>query len=134
MPKTPRLRPRSRLSTRRDGDNVLDAASWFPNVPSPGVPLLDSLIGAIVVVFVVVGIVVLFTTVVFPLIALTLELVLLVVLFTAGAIGRLVFGRPWRIEAATIGRPRLTREAHAKGLRGSREAIEELAVAIQSGH
>jgi hypothetical protein len=72
--------------------------------------------------------------VIFPLIALTLELVLLVILFTAGAIGRLVFGRPWRIEAATIGRPRLTREAHAKGLRGSREAIEQLALEIQSGH
>jgi hypothetical protein len=28
----------------------------------------------------------------------------------------------------------LTREAQAKGLRGSREAIEELALAIQSGH
>jgi hypothetical protein len=134
MPKTPRLRPRSRLSSRRKGDNVLDAATWFPGVPGSGVPLLDSLIGTIVVVFAVVGIVVLFTTVVFPLIALTLELVLLVVLFTAGTIGRLVFGRPWRIEAATIGRPRLTREAHAKGLRGSREAIEELALAIQSGH
>jgi hypothetical protein len=68
--------------------------------------------------------------VVFPLVALTLDVILLAVVFTAGAIGRLVFGRPWRIEARTIGVPHRTREAYAKGLRGSREAIDELAAAI----
>jgi hypothetical protein len=68
-----------------------------------------------------------------PFIAFTVELVIVVVLFTAGAIGRLVFGRPWRIEAKTIGAPHRTREIHAKGLRGSREAIDELAAEIASG-
>lgn len=47
--------------------------------------------------------------------------------------GRLCLGRPWRIRASTIGRPRMTREIEARGWRGSREAIDELAAEIASG-
>jgi hypothetical protein len=115
------------VSDRRKGDTVLDWLSL------PDVTWLDDLLGAIVGVFTLVLLVVVLATIVFPLIALTLELVLFVVLFTAGLIGRLVFGRPWRIEAKTIGVPHKTREVYAKGLRGSREAIDELATEIASG-
>jgi hypothetical protein len=125
LPKTPRLR--KRLSTRRDGDGFADFVSIWD------VTWLDDLVGAVIGVVVFVVVVVVLVTLVFPLIALTLELLLFVVLFTAGAIGRLVFGRPWRIEATTIGEPRLTREVHAAGLRGSKEAIDELAAEIASG-
>ncbi|HYZ27419.1 MAG TPA: hypothetical protein VE570_00060 [Thermoleophilaceae bacterium] len=125
LPKTPRLR--KRLSTRREGDSFTDLFSIWD------VAWLDDLVGAVIGVVVFVVIVLVLVTLVFPLIALTLELLLLVVLFTAGAIGRLVFGRPWRIEATTIGAPRRTREVHAKGLRGSKEAIDDLAAEIASG-
>jgi hypothetical protein len=46
---------------------------------------------------------------------------------------RFLLDRPWRIRAATIGRPHMTREIEASGWRGSREAIDELAVAIAAG-
>ena len=50
-----------------------------------------------------------------------------------GALARLVLGRPWRVQAATIGKPRLTREVYVKGLSASRAAIDELAAEIESG-
>jgi hypothetical protein len=129
MPKPPRLRKRSSVSTRSREDDALSAATWFPDFDG-----VDDLFGAAVALIALVAVVLLLTTVVFPILALTAELLLVVVLFTAGAIGRLAFGRPWRIEAMTIGAPRLTREIQAKGLRGSRDAIDELADAIASGH
>jgi hypothetical protein len=115
------------VSSRRKGDTLLDWLSL------PDVTWFDDLIGTVVAVVGFVLLAVILFTIVFPLIALTLELVLFVVLFTAGLIGRLLFGRPWRIEARTIGVPHKTREVYAKGLRGSREAIDELATAIASG-
>jgi hypothetical protein len=105
---------------------------WWPSVPDFDLGF-DDLFGAIAGVIALVVIGLFLFTVVFPLIALTLELILFVLLIAAGVIGRLVFGRPWRIEAATIGTPRLTREVKAKGLRGSREAIDDLATEIASG-
>lgn len=125
VPKPPRLR--ERLSYRRKADTLGDLISM------PDVGFLDDFIGAIVVTVVFIAIVVILATIIFPFIAFTLELVVFAVLFTAGAIGRLVFGRPWRIEAKTIGAPYRTREIQAKGLRGSREAIDELAAEIASG-
>jgi hypothetical protein len=126
-PKTPRLRTQSQTSSRRKGDTLFDVLSV------PDVPFLDDMTGAVVGVVFFVIVVIVLLTIVFPLIALTLELLLFVVVFTAGLIGRLIFGRPWRIEARTIGTPHLSREAHAKGLRGSREAIDELATEIAAG-
>jgi hypothetical protein len=125
MPKPPRLR--KRLSTRRDGDTWLDLLSM------PSGDVFDNPIGAILGVILAIVFLVALVSVVFPLIALTAEALIVVVLFTAGAIGRLVFGRPWRIEARTIGTPHLEREVLVRGLRDSREAIDELAAAIASG-
>lgn len=125
MPKSPRLR--TSLSTRRDGDTFLDVLTWSD------FGLIDGFVGAIIGVIALVLFAVLLLGVILPVIALTLEVIGVAVLFTAGAIGRLAFGRPWRIEARTIGTPRLEREVYAKGLRGSREAIGELAAEIASG-
>jgi hypothetical protein len=47
--------------------------------------------------------------------------------------GRFLFGRPWRIQAATLGKPRMTREVEVRGWRGSREAIDQLATEIAAG-
>ena len=125
MPKGPRIR--ERLSYRRKEDTWLDLLS------APDVAWFDDFIGAIVgIVFVVIFVVAL-ATIILPFIAFTVELVILVVLFTAGVIGRFVFGRPWRIEATTIGAPHRRREILAKGWRGSREAIGRLAAQIASG-
>jgi hypothetical protein len=124
VPKGPRLR--ERLNIRRKG-NIWDAMNL------PDVAWFDGLVGAIVGVIAVVVFAVIVATVLLPIVAFTIELVLFVVLFTAGLIGRLVFGRPWRIEAKTIGTPRLEREVYAKGLRGSREATDELAAEIAAG-
>ena len=124
MPKGHRLRWRSDDPV----DDVAEAASW-----GSWDLAFDSLLGAIVSIIAFVVIVLVITTVLFPLLALTLDLVLLIIVFTAGAIGRLIFGRPWRIEAKTLGAPHRTREIHAKGLRGSREAIDELAAEIAAG-
>lgn len=123
VPKTPRLR---RRSESRD-----DWWSWWdlPSLDFDG----DDVFAVIALVFGLVVILVFAVTVVFPLVALTLELVIGAVLFAAGLIGRLLFGRPWRIEATTIGTPKLTREIHASGLRGSREAVDRLADEIQRG-
>jgi hypothetical protein len=122
VPKGPRLR--ERLSYRRRGDTALDLLSL------PDFTWLDDFIGAIVGIVVLIAFVVLVATIILPFIALTAELVIFVVLFTAGVIGRFVFGRPWRIEARTIGAPHREREIFAKGWRGSREAIDELAAQI----
>jgi hypothetical protein len=128
LPKQPRRVPRSIV---RDG--YPERSRWWWWGPPDFDFGLDGLLGAIGAVVTLVFLLVFLLTIVFPLIAFTLELLLFVVLATAGVIGRLVFGRPWRIEAATIGTPRMTREIQAKGLRGSREAIDELALEISSG-
>jgi hypothetical protein len=131
MPKPARLRPKSNVSTRRDGDGWRDALYWwsFPDLDFD----FDDFFAGVAAVLALVAIVFCVVTIVFPIVAITLELVILVILFTTGLIGRLFFGRPWRIEATTIGAPKLRCEKFAKGLRGSREAVDLLADAIRSG-
>jgi hypothetical protein len=125
VPKGPRVR--ERLSYRRKGDTLMDLLSV------PDLTWLDDFIGAVIAVIAITAIVVILATIILPFIAFTVELLIFVVLFLAGAIGRIVFGRPWRIEAKTIGAPHRTREIHATGWRGSLEAIDELATEIASG-
>jgi hypothetical protein len=110
-----------------------DGRVWRIRLSLPDLTWFDDFVGAIVGIVVLIVVVVLLATIILPFIALTLELVIFVVLFTAGVIGRFVFGRPWRIEARTIGAPRREREVFAKGWRGSRDAIDELASEIASG-
>ena len=70
---------------------------------------------------------------VYPALMLIGDIVLFVVSIPLVLAACLLGLRSWRIQAATIGRPRWTREVSAKGLRGSREAIDRLATEIASG-
>jgi hypothetical protein len=82
-------------------------------------------VGIVLVVF-------LFTTVVFPLIALTLELLVVIVLLVGGLAGRLVFRKPWTIRArADDGRGDLV--WHASGFRRSGRVRDEVAGALALG-
>jgi hypothetical protein len=76
---------------------------------------------------------VVFDRIVYPALMLFGDLVWFVVSLPFAIAGRFILGRPWRIRAETIGRPRMTRVVEASGWHGSREAIEELATAIASG-
>jgi hypothetical protein len=61
------------------------------------------------------------------------DIVWFVVSLPVTVAARFLLGRPWRIQASTIGRPRMTREIEAGGWRGSQDAIDELGAAIASG-
>jgi hypothetical protein len=74
-----------------------------------------------------------FERIFYPAVMLLADIAWFVVSLPFAILGRLLLGQPWRIEAATIGRPRMTREVYAKGWRGSREAIDDLARRIASG-
>jgi hypothetical protein len=76
---------------------------------------------------------VVFDRLIYPALMLFGDLVWFVISLPFTITGRFVLRRPWRIQAATIGRPRMTREIDAAGWRGSREAIEDLAAEIASG-
>jgi hypothetical protein len=130
MPKRPGIFARSRSDA---GDTARDAFWSMPDLGWDFDLGFDSLTGIVISALALITIGFLLFTVVIPLVALTLEAVLLVLLFAAGVIGRLVFGRPWRIEATTQGPPKERREVKAKGLRGSSEARDELMNEIASG-
>ena len=120
----------------RDVDTVEPAADlgsgggggdgWFPNLGDA-----DEFIVVIVAIGVVLLTILFFTTVVIPVIAFTLELILLVVLFFGGIAGRLLFRRPWTVRARADG---LTRHRwQVVGFRNSGELRDEVAAALGSG-
>jgi hypothetical protein len=88
-----------------------------------------------VVILAVVGLVILavlfFTTVVVPVIAFTIELIVVLVLFFAGLAGRLLFRRPWTVRARSKTRP--TRRWQVVGFRNSGELRDEVADALRTG-
>jgi hypothetical protein len=71
--------------------------------------------------------------VVWPVVALALEIVILVVVFLVALAGRLVLRRPWRIVARTRGSARSTLAWHVVGWRASGRVIEEVADALAAG-
>jgi hypothetical protein len=75
-------------------------------------------------------VVLIFTTVLVPVIAMTVELVLFVVLFLAGLAGRLLFRRPWTVRA-TDGRRELAWQA--VGFQRSGRVRDEAAQALAAG-
>jgi hypothetical protein len=87
-----------------------------------------------VVVVVLIGVVLLailfFTTVVIPVIAFTIELIVLVVLFFGGLAGRLLFRRPWTVRERADGR---THRWQVVGFRNSGELRDEVAAALSGG-
>jgi len=70
---------------------------------------------------------------VWPLLALAVELIALVFIALAGLIGRLLFRRPWRIVATTAGPPEDELAWDVPGWRASREAIEIVETALRAG-
>jgi hypothetical protein len=68
-----------------------------------------------------------------PLLGVALEVVALVFVLCSGLVGRLLLGKPWWVEAAPLGGDIEQRGVYAvKGWRASRQAVPELATAIQA--
>jgi hypothetical protein len=118
---------RVRLRRRRDEREP-------PDFPDPGW-LLDSAElsaggGLAALVVVIAAVTVLY--VVWPVVAVAIELVLLVVLFLAGLAGRIALRRPWRVVARSKDPPReIARQV--VGWRASRETIDAMAAALAAG-
>jgi len=70
---------------------------------------------------------------VWPLLALAIELIVLVFLALAGIIGRVLFRRPWSVVATTDGPPPEKLAWDVSGWRASRAAIDEIETALRSG-
>ena len=91
----------------------------------------DEFVVVLVVIGVAIVVVLFFTTVVIPVIAFTIELLVLIVLFFGGLAGRLLFRRPWTIRARVDGRTQ--RRWHIVGFRNSGELRDEIAEALRTG-
>lgn len=116
------MRPRWRGASR-DG-SLLDGA------PDLGFDLGDSVFGAIAAVLAIIALAALLAFYVLPLAILLLEVLIFLVLATAGLFGRVALRRPWRLEA----RSEWTRlEWSVAGWRDSRDALEAIAVALERG-
>lgn len=71
--------------------------------------------------------------VVWPVVALAIELVILLVLFLAALVARILFRRPWRIVARTKGPPQSYLAWDVVGWRASRRVLGEIAEALRAG-
>ena len=91
----------------------------------------DDVLGLVVAIFVVLVLVFLLFTVVIPLIAFAVELILLLLAFFWGVAARVVLRRPWTIRARA-GNGRELRW-QAKGLRRSGRVRDEAAAALARG-
>jgi hypothetical protein len=70
--------------------------------------------------------------VVLPLIGLALEVIVLVAIASFGLIGRLVFRRPWIVEAVNLDHPQRSQEFGVVGWGESSRAVAQLSAAIQA--
>ncbi len=121
-----RLRRERDLSDAPSGDG--DGWSWDDFLG------LDDITPAAILIALAVAVAgVLLFLVVWPLVALAVELVLLLVLFLAGVAGRLLLRRPWRVRAETTTRPVATLEWQVVGWRASGRLLDEVASSIQAG-
>lgn len=99
---------------------------WFPDLGGA-----DELVVILAVIGVVLLAILFFTTVVIPVIAFTIELVVVLVVFFAGLAGRLLFRRPWTVRARAA--TQNTRKWQVVGFRNSGELRDEIAEALRSG-
>lgn len=74
--------------------------------------------------------VVLFILVFLPLLGVALELVFLLLVFSSGILGRVVLGRPWRVEAVNLGDGERSVAYGVKGFCQAGRAAEELATSL----
>jgi hypothetical protein len=78
------------------------------------------------------GTVVVAVLVLLPLIGIALELIVLAVLLASGLAGRVIFGRPWIVEARNLDDGERSVAYGVKGFRRAGEAVEELAGALSA--
>jgi hypothetical protein len=105
-----------------DGDGILDTMGDFLGMDDAGAGILVG--------FAVLALSALLFAVVFPVIALTLELIILLALFMAGIVGRVVFHRPWHVLARTDG---ASYRWPVRGWRASGERVDAVADALAGG-
>ena len=91
--------------------------------------LLDDL-GAAVIGLALVAVVFVLFLVLFPVVALAIEILLLIVLFIAGLFARIVLRRPWHVLARTGD---AAYRWPVKGWRASGERVDQIADALASG-
>ena len=78
-----------------------------------------------------IGLAVLLLIVVFlPLLGVALELIVLLLIFSSGIVGRIVFGRPWTVEAINVDDGERSVAFAVKGFRKAGRGVEELATAL----
>ena len=119
---------RVRLRRERELPDAPDA-SWLGDL----FDFADFSLGGILVGLALAILVVLLFLVVWPLVALAIEIVLVIIVFLVALAGRLVFRRPWRIVARTRGSIRSTLAWHVVGWRASGRVIDEVADALAAG-
>jgi hypothetical protein len=105
-----------------DGDGILDTMGDFLGMDDAGAGILVG--------FAVLALSALLFAVVFPVIALTLELIILLALFMAGIVGRVVFRRPWHVLARTDG---ASYRWPVRGWRARGERVDAVADALAGG-
>ena len=122
----PRLRNRDRDSDLDVGGDAADAASFWGDFFSfddigPGAILAG--------LAVTIAVAVLFLAV-WPLVAIAIEILILLILFVAGVVGRVLFRRPWTVEARA-GNRRVRWKV--PGWRASGELVERVSRRIVAG-
>ena len=114
-----RRRWRKRKEEREsEADSAVDIGAGFD--------LLDGTMIGIAIV----GVVLLVVFVLMPLIGIALELIVLAVLFGSSLVGRVLFRRPWTVEARNLDEPERSVAYAVKGYRRAGDAVTELASAI----
>jgi hypothetical protein len=79
-----------------------------------------------------IAVVLLFVFVLIPLVGIALELIVLLVLFLSSVVARVVFRRPWVVEAVEVDNPEGRVAFAVKGWRQSSQALGELRTAISA--
>jgi hypothetical protein len=105
-----------------DGGGFLDTMGDFFGIDDAGAGILVG--------FAVLALSALVFAVVFPVIVLTLELIVLLALFLAGIAARVAFGRPWHVLARTDG---ARYRWPVRGWRASGERVDAVADALARG-
>jgi hypothetical protein len=91
----------------------------------------DDFLAILAVIALAITLIVFLTTVILPVIAFTIELIVVILVFFFGLAGRLLFRRPWTVRARTKTQP--TRRWHIVGYRNSGELRDEIAEALRTG-
>lgn len=120
-----RLRRRRARSAAKRGD---DKTHWYDALD---LPIADDSLTAIVVSVLIVGLLIVLFLFGWPLLLALVDLVVILVVAAIGVIGRLVFRRPWTVEACASTGER--HEVRVVGWRRAGEAVRALARDVEDG-